>query len=195
MKMLNDRNPVKDTPLTPLKRGIIVTILLCCFCIANAVNPPTDLHQLRQKLILALSSSKTTDSLYTCLDKLSNKPPVITAYLGTLDALKAKHSWNPYSKIRYLNTSQQVLQQAVTADPHNIEIRFMRFSIEHNVPGFLGMNKNLAADRDEMILQLNNKNYGTADKLLTTRIIKFLLDSKRCTSPENETLHKQLAAL
>ena len=87
------------------------------------------------------------------------------------------------------------MAMAATADPHNIEIRFLRFSIEHNVPGFLGYNKNLATDRQEMINQLNDKNYGTANRPLTIQIIKFLINSKRCTPAENETLHQQLASL
>ncbi|WP_448702300.1 hypothetical protein ACFGVR_08145 [Mucilaginibacter sp. AW1-3] len=146
-------------------------------------------------MVLALNSGKTTDSLYTALDKMSNKPPVYLAYLGTLNGLKAKHSWNPYSKIKYLRTAEKVLKQATDADPHNIEIRFLRFSIENNVPGFLGYNKNLDADRDEMIRQLNEKNYGTANKPLTIQLIKFLIASKLCTPAETETLHKHLAAL
>lgn len=184
-----------------IKRQLLVNGLLsyclsvCLFTTVIAGTTPPSLPLLRQQMVLALNSSKTTDSLYTCLDKLTDRPPVITAYLGTLSALKAKHSWNPYSKIKHLNNCQRTLQQAVSADPHNIEIRFMRFSVEHNVPGFLGMNKNLEADRKEMITQIENKNYGTADKRVTQNIIKFLIDSKRCTAEENATLHKQLAAL
>jgi hypothetical protein len=71
----------------------------------------------------------------------------------------------------------------------------LRFSVEHNVPGFLGFNKDLITDRDEIISQLNKKNYGTGDKDLTVAIIKFLLNSKRCTPVQNEDLNKRLAAL
>lgn len=154
-----------------------------------------DLKLLRKQLITAIGSSQTTDSLYTVLDRLPAKTALTTAYMGALDALKAKHSWNPYNKIKYLNTSEKLMQKAVSADPHNIEILFMRFSIQHNVPGFLGFNKDLVNDREAMITQLNHKNYGTADRELTISIIKFLIDSKRCTLAEDQTLHKQLAAL
>jgi hypothetical protein len=146
-------------------------------------------------MLLALNSGKTTDSLYTALDKMPNKPPVYVAYLGILDGLKAKHSWNPYSKLKYLSTAEKILKQATDADPHNIEIRFLRFSIEHNAPGFLGYNKNLSTDRGEIIRQLDAHNYGTANKPLTIQLIKFLIDSKQCTPAETETLRKHLAAI
>jgi hypothetical protein len=177
-------------------KQLIVLVLLCLWLNSYAQNDsPPELKQLRQKMILALNSGKTTDSLYTALDKMSSKPPVYMAYLGILDGLKAKHSWNPYSKLKYLGTAEKVLKQAADADLHNIEIRFLRFSIERNAPGFLGYNKNLAADREEMIRQLNARNYGTANKPLTIQIIKFLIDSKQCTAAETEALRKHLAVL
>ncbi len=171
-------------------------MIFCCTAISGyaQTDSPPELKNLRQKMVLALNSGNTTDSLYRALEKMPNKPPVFLAYQGTLDGLKAKHSWNPYSKIKYLNTAEKLLQNAVAADPQNIEIRFLRFSIEHNVPGFLGDNKNLVADREMMIKQLNDKNYGTANKEVTMRLIRFLLDSKRCSAAETENLHKQLAA-
>ncbi len=177
-------------------KQLIVLVLLGFSVNSYAQNDsPPELKQLRQKVVLALNSGKTTDSLYTALDKMPNKPPVYVAYLGILDGLKAKHSWNPYSKLKYLSTAEKVLKQAADADPHNIEIRFLRFSIEHNAPGFLGYNKNLVADRDEMIKQLDAHNYGTANKPLTIQLIKFLIDSKRCTPAETETLRKHLATI
>jgi hypothetical protein len=177
-------------------RAFFLTIVLIgTWGLGHADSQQPDLKVLRKKLITAIGSSQTTDSLYNVLDHLPVKTALTTAYMGALDALKAKHSWNPYSKIKYLNTSEKLMQQAVKEDPHNIEILFMRFSIQHNVPGFLGFNQNLVSDREDMITQLNRKNYGTADRELTITIIKFLIDSKRCTTAENEKLHKQLTAL
>lgn len=154
-----------------------------------------NLRHIRSLLVVCMNNSKTTDSLYKSLAAVKSPPAVITAYLATLSACKAKLSWNPYMKIKHLNNAEATYKTAVTADPHNIEIRFLRFSVEHNVPGFLGFNKDLITDRDEIIAQLDKKNYGTGDKDLTIAIIKFLLNSKRCTAAQNESLHKHLAEL
>jgi RNAse (barnase) inhibitor barstar len=169
--------------------------LLFAFSISRADDNHPDLKALRKQLIIAIDNSNTTDSLFKALSKQVQKTPLTIAYIGALGALKAKHAWNPYNKIKYLNISEKEMQQALDQDPHNIEILFMRFSIQHNLPGFLGYGKNLTADRQEMITQLNRKNYGTADKELTISIIKFLIDSKRCTEAESSKLQKQLAAL
>ncbi|MDT3404236.1 hypothetical protein [Mucilaginibacter terrae] len=150
---------------------------------------------IRKQLLVALEKRSLTDSLYKALTNEPNKTPLLTCYLGVVQALKAKHAWNPYFKVKYLNDAEKTLKTAVAGQPDNIEIRFMRFSIEHNVPGFLGYTKHLVADREEMIKQLNRKHYTTADESVVRTIIKFLIDSKRCTPHETETLHKQLAAL
>ncbi len=178
-----------------LTRLLFIIFLLACPMLSRADNAEPDLKMLRQQMLAALNSPATTDSLYNSLGKLRVKSPVVLGYVGGLDALKAKHAWNPYSKIKYLNASERVLQQAIAADPHNIEIRFVRFSIEYHLPGFLGMAKNIDGDRDEIIRQLSNRNYGTADKKLTLNLIKFLIDSKKCTAGQTEVLHKQLVTL
>lgn len=169
-------------------------LLLVVVCCSFRNNDQPDLHALRKQLMMAIQSSKVTDSLYDKLNAIKDKPAIINAYLATLDALKAKHTWNPYYKIKYLNDAEKAYQVALSEDPHNIEIRFMRFSVEHNVPGFLGYNKNLTADREEIIHQLNNRT-GGENKDLVVAIIKFLIGSKRCTPAETASLHKQLVQL
>lgn len=160
-------------------------------CKADVPEP----HVIRKQLVLALEKRSLTDSLYKSLNSEPNRSPLLTCYLGVVQALKAKHAWNPYFKVKYLNDAEKTLKAAVAGQPDNIEIRFMRFSIEHNVPGFLGYTRHLVTDREEIIRQLNRKHYTTADESVVRTIIKFLIDSKRCTAQETETLHKQLAAL
>lgn len=162
--------------------------------LCKADNLSIDIKQIRKQLVLAVDQQETTDSLYTSLNGLSDKTPLIVGYLAALQALKAKHAWNPYRKLQYLNQSKKEFKKAIYADSTNIEIRFMRFSVQHNLPGFLGQSENLNEDREVILAQLGKKNYGTADRSLTRTIISFLLDSKRCTPSETEKLKSQLAA-
>lgn len=177
-------------------KSVLITVLFCiCGLVSYVQADIPDPKVLRKQLLVALERRSLTDSLYKELTATQNKSPLNVCYLGVVEALKAKHAWNPYYKVKYLKDSEKTLKIAVSREPDNIEIRFMRFSIEHNVPGFLGFNKHLVADREEMVKQLNKKYYATADREVVVTIIKFLIDSKRCTPHENEILHKQLAAL
>ncbi|RVU01602.1 hypothetical protein EOD41_06450 [Mucilaginibacter limnophilus] len=176
-----------------MQKWFITCIIICLY--ASVFAQQHDPVSIRRQLVVALKSSETTDSLYKSLNAVKNKPALVTGYIATLQALKAVHAWNPFTKLKYLNKAEDTYRQAVAADPDNIEIRFMRFSVEHNVPGFLGFNKNLDADRKAIINQLKKKNYTASDHEMILTVVKFLIDSKRCTAAENEYLNKLLASL
>jgi hypothetical protein len=177
------------------KKHLLFLLFTLTTIIGFADNPQPNISNLRKKLLQAIDSKPTTDSLYKSLGLIQQRSGLLNAYMGALEALKAKHTWNPYYKIKYLNNCEDTFKGAVAQDPYNIEIRFMRFSIEHNVPVFLGYTKNLSIDKQEMIRQIELKNYGTADKELVITVIKFMLDSKQCNTSENIMLNKTLAAL
>lgn len=155
----------------------------------------TDVIEIRKQMLRAIKSPKVTDSLYTSLQKITSKPPLVIAYIGALEALKAKDSWNPYKKIKYLNLSHKTVDRAASASPNDMEIHFIRFSIQFHLPGFLGLSKDMVADKNEIIRQLKQKYYGSADNDYLRNIIKFMIDSKQCTPQEVAFLHEQSAAL
>lgn len=175
-------------------------LMIFCFCcsIAFCDTLPAqklDIGKIRKDMLRAINSPKVTDSLYNNLQNINKKPPLVTAYFGALEALKAKNSWNPYNKIKYLNLSGKTVQQAVNASPDDMEIRFVRFSIQSNLPHFLGLAKDLDADKNQILHQLKQKNYGTADTLFVQNIIKFMIDSKQCSPQEIAFLHQQFKSL
>lgn len=151
-----------------------------------------NLLKIRADFVRALKSKPVADSIYNALNEVKNPSPIIIAYTGSASAMRAVHVWNPYYKIKYVKDAERRYAEAVQQEPHNIEIRFLRFSMEHYVPGFLGYNKNLQADKIEMLTQLHNKNHGTADDETVHAILNFLLQSKRCTPAEEDFVHQQL---
>jgi len=132
----------------------------------------------------AIESSAVTDSLYLALKSGSTDSPLIVAYMGTLEALKAKHSWNPYNKIKFVSLSQKTMRKAVERDPNNLEIRFMRFTIQHYTPSFLGFSKDLDEDRKVIVRQFKNRKFGLADTPLIRNIAAFMIKSDRCLKEE-----------
>ncbi|WP_421941327.1 hypothetical protein [Pedobacter sp.] len=145
---------------------------------------------LKSDMVKAVENSRLTDSLFSRLDRLPNKTALITGYLGTLEALKAKHAWNPYNKIKYVSRSLKTMKKAIAMDKENMEIRFMRFSIEHFTPSFLGFSKDLDVDRKEIVKHYQNHNFGLADETLVKNVAKFMVESKRCTAEEVKVLKK-----
>ena len=161
----------------------------------SAYSQKTDVPEMRKGMLRAIKSPKATDSLYKNLEALNKKTPLVLGYYGALEALKAKDSWNPYKKVKLLVSSHKTMEQAVNASPNDMEIRFLRFSIEFYLPGFLGLSKDMVSDKNMIIHQLKLKNYGSADKDYVKNIMKFMVDSKQCTVQEVAFLHEQSVAL
>ncbi|MFC3560754.1 hypothetical protein [Pedobacter jamesrossensis] len=176
-----------------MKFKILTLFLLLTTSIAlKAQLSVQEIAILKTNLVKAVESSKLTDSLYNKLVKLPSKTALITAYTGTLEALKAKHSWNPYNKIKYVKISLKTMQKAINMDKENMEIRFMRFSIEHYTPSFLGFSKDLTVDRKEIVKHYRSNNFGLADETLIKNVAKFMIDSDRCTEDEIKIFKKHI---
>lgn len=153
--------------------------------------PP--ISEIRAQFLASVEDEKLTKYLIKELDcEKSQLLPIYLGYLSASQALLAKHSWNPYYKLEYLQKSMNILQSAIAKDPQNIELRFLRFSIQHYIPSFLGMSKNLLEDRDMMIDQIKRKNFIPEDSQLVKNVIGFILESQRCTDPQQKFLESNL---
>ena len=173
-----------------LKLLSILLILSVNFCYAQLSTK--EITALKGDMVKAVDDVKLTESLLFKLNKLSDKTALVTAYIGTLEALKAKHAWNPYNKIKYVKVSMQTMQKAINMDKENMEIRFMRYSIQHYTPSFLGFSKELILDRKEIVKHYQNGSFGVADQALVKNVAKFMVESNRCTPEEVKILKKYI---
>ncbi|MET4082449.1 hypothetical protein ABIB40_002407 [Pedobacter sp. UYP30] len=174
-----------------MRKIILSAFLFLLVCNgASAQLSDKQIEQVKIDLVRAVESGKITDSLYDRLNGLKLKTPLIVAYVGALQALKAKHAWNPYNKVTNVSRSLKTLAKAVKMDKNNLEIRFIRFSIEYNTPAFLGFGKNLEGDRKEILKHYQNENFKSASDKLIKNIAVFMIESKRCTADEVNILKK-----
>src|SRR5688572_9353908 len=132
---------------------VLIFYLLSQVSSINANSNNFEIDVIRNKFAKAVENEKEAYVLLEKLNKLEakGKTPLILAYKGAAEALIAKFSWNPYSKINYLRKSQRSLQLAINNAPENAEIRFLRFSIQHFVPAFLGLSNNIEEDKKIII--------------------------------------------
>jgi hypothetical protein len=143
-----------------------------------------DIQTVREIYAKAADNEALADKLYQWLRKqdLSNQA-ILLAYLGASEALKAKNAFFPFVKLDYIQQAQATFAQAVKLAPEDIEIRFLRLTIEANTPNFLGFSSNVDADKALII-----KNIRTSETHLAMKqaIADYLLKSKLCN--ENEML-------
>lgn len=77
----------------------------------------------------------------------NNKNPVFLAYLGGLQSIWANHVWSPMAKYKTFNKGKNNIEKAVEMAPDNIEIRVIRWSVQHNAPRFLGYHQEIENDK------------------------------------------------
>lgn len=105
-----------------------------------------DLEYVRKNYEQAASNKKLCRTLIDGLagNMASN---VHLAYLGALRTIWAKHVSSPTAKLKTFSEGKHDLESAVKADANNVEIRFLRFSVQQNAPSFLDYNDDIKTDR------------------------------------------------
>lgn len=79
------------------------------------------------------------------------KLPIYAAFEAVGQFFMAKHAFNPFKKMSYFNVGKNDLDEAVKADPKNLEIRLMRLITQEKTPRFLGYTENITEDRNLLI--------------------------------------------
>lgn len=193
-----------------MKSFLLAFLWLCVFIFQSDIIAQSDsysfnieletLSQIRKLFYEAVENEVKLEELENLFEnKFSGKAliynPLLLAYSGAIEALKAKHAFNPFRKFNYVLSSLEILERAVKRDEHNLEIRFIRFSILHNLPGIFGYSKERKADMDEIVSQLSKKDYVKYDPKLQKYVIEFMLESERLNDAQIRQLKKLAVAL
>lgn len=124
-----------------------------------------------------------------------SKYPFLLAFYGASETLIAKHSYNPYKKVKYLNTGLDKISKAIAADPENLEIRFLRYSILYHLPGILGYGDDRLADAVYIVDKLANGGGRNLPPKILQGIVEFMLDSSDLTHHERNQIRRLYVSL
>ncbi|MBE2278834.1 MAG: hypothetical protein IAE91_00445 [Ignavibacteriaceae bacterium] len=131
-------------------------------------------------------------------ENVINSNYFLLGYLGASETLLAKHSGNPFTKIDYLQSGLAKIASALVLAPNSLEIRFMRFSILHHLPFFLGYGTEREEDQKVIYDLLLKKNYSELSKSVQKGIVEFMIESDRLNKnqvAQLKSLHAELAKL
>ena len=109
----------------------------------------------RELYLTAHNNKSKCDSLSNYLNQLTEKDNTINAYIGANNLLISKFSNNIIKKFKYFEEGRKIIENAIKNDPENIEIVFLRYLNQRNIPWFLNYNQNLVEDYDFLIKNLN----------------------------------------
>ena len=115
---------------------------------SSATSPTTPQWiQIRTAYRTALNNNNHIGTFETACKSHSQTDALANAYYATALALRARAAIAPTTKLSLANQAVAHLNAAATAQPQNLEIRFLRYTFEYGTPSMLNMKKNMAQDK------------------------------------------------
>lgn len=155
--------------------------LLVISLLALLTGSEPDLSNLRKFFQLSAThqdAAKQLDELTASID--TNAAPLIVCYKGASEMMQAKYALSPIVKFRKFNAGKVLIQKAIARDSLNLEMRFLRFSIQCNLPSFLGYHEQEAVDKSLLINKIND----VKDLEVRAMVIKWIKNSDCLTHDE-----------
>lgn len=96
--------------------------------------------------------------------------PLAAGYLGAFEAMWAEHAQGPRSKLESFRRGTDRIDQAISGLPEEVELRFIRLSIQRNCPWILGYR----SDQEEDERQLRAGLARVKDPVLRSLMVALL---------------------
>ena len=140
-----------------------LTVLLMNVSFKNS-----DLNEVRASYSKAVLDKKLCEKMIEELELSKQKSAIALAYLGAYQTIWANHVFNPLSKLATFKKGKNNIELAISKEPENVEIRYIRFSVQKNAPSFLRYNSHLKEDRDFLVKNKKNINSDLLQKNIET---------------------------
>lgn len=145
---------------------ILISFLLTSMLLTSLNN--SDMNEVRTNFNLAVQDKNICKKMMEKLEQYNEKSSVYLAYLGGYQTIWANHVFNPLSKLATFKKGKNNIELAISKEPENVEIRYIRFSVQKNAPSFLGYKNNLKEDRDFLVKNKKNINSDLLQKNIET---------------------------
>ena len=144
-----------------------------------------DINEIRTLYKQTDGSKENTITLYNKLQSVTAKDGnVLTAYKGASISMKARFEKGAKTKSKVFKEGITLVEMAIKNEPNNIEIRFVRLTIQQNAPKILKYKKNIDEDKEFI---LSNYNKITSSKL-KKYLSDYILNSNHFTEEEKNVI-------
>ena len=161
-----------------------LTITLFFYCMAS---PAQDLSMqvIRSLYQKAAVEKNACEKLINQLDPVEVETnPLLFGYKGSATMMMAQHVSNPFSKLSYFHKGKNMLDEAISVDLENMELRFLRFAAQTEAPAMLGYRGEIDQDKNLILASLP----ASEDESLRQLIIGYLIKSEFLDTQEKEKL-------
>lgn len=134
-----------------IQKCILLSLFPFYLLFAAPANSQEDLlRDCRESIANAFKERSVADRLYEGLKKENGTHNLLYGYRGAIEMSFGKHESSLIKKGRYFSSGREILEETIAKDPTNIELIFLRYTIQYNVPSILGYKGNLEEDRAKL---------------------------------------------
>lgn len=154
-------------------RALLLTSLIF---INTAFAQDSLLEDVRKNIRDVFTISETCFSIYNQFETTDvSSNPLLLGYKGAVELGMARHATNPFKKMSYFSSGKEHLEEAIAKDTSDVELRFLRLTIQVNLPSFLGYSDDIESDHKFVLANLGD----TEDQFFINRVNGFLADAKK----------------
>jgi hypothetical protein len=136
-----------------VKRLLLFLFPLFILISAVPATSPYHLPTLRRHYEQAAADKAAGEKFYQLMADYKDNDAVVLGYKGAAEAIRARDA-SMFNKLSYVQAASRTFDQAVALDPNSAEVRFLRFSVETNLPAFLGLSQHVDEDRQLLMQQM-----------------------------------------
>lgn len=157
--------------------SILCVMLFSTIFIQVDENQIIEIRNLYQK---GVKDKKANQKLNLLLAKVTENEPVLLGYKGAAIMMQASYAIDPFTKLSKFKKGKNLIEYAIKKEANNTELRYVRLTIQTNIPSFLGYSGEIKNDKDFILEQLPH----LKDADLSNRIIKYLSSKNICNDEE-----------
>lgn len=122
---------------------------------------------------------------------LQTTDPLLLAYQGVAIAMYAEVVSGVGQKFEYFDKGKDLIERAAAQAPQNVEIAFLRFSVQSEVPSFLGYRSNLQDDANKVVAALRARQVPAGDPFWS-KALAFMKKSGRLNKLQLAEINRYL---
>jgi len=142
-----------------------------------------DLEQIRTEYPFAENSEQITQRLNEAIASLPADNMILMGYKGALKTLQAKFARKVRDKKKFFKEGVGLIEEAIGTNPENIELRYIRLTVQENAPRIVGYSGDIEEDKNFII-----NNFGSTASKLKTIIKNFAMVSSNFNEGERALL-------
>jgi hypothetical protein len=163
-------------------KHVVVAIL---FCVAKSYANPVSHLEIRALYQKAALEEKYCMKLISLLEPFNeHNNALFCGYKASATIIKAKYVHNPLTKHSLFSSGKDMLEKLINADRNNVELRFLRFTIQSKIPKYLKYNESIEEDKALLLQSIPEMKDANLKQMIAT----FLMDSNSLNVVEKSKL-------